>query len=170
MLNRCAPATGFNLTLLASGPSVYLQHVLPNLPGQSQPKPWLDFRGLPLRAHIPTGVLFDLLTDLATIDLGPQGASTGGSGAPSGTAGKQGASSGTYTATDDSNSNSAAASTSTAPEVVALSLPWELTIHYTSPPEELAGSWLSAMQPPQLYLNSLKVWGCGHEGVSYGVR
>ncbi|KAG2486765.1 hypothetical protein HYH03_014564 [Edaphochlamys debaryana] len=58
-----APRQGF-LSVLAAQAWPHLQHVLPTVPGSGAPRPpWFDCRGVPLKGHLPCGVLYDLLYD-----------------------------------------------------------------------------------------------------------
>ncbi|KAG2448028.1 hypothetical protein HYH02_007055 [Chlamydomonas schloesseri] len=94
-----APRQGY-LNVLAAQAWPHLQHVLPSVPGRSTPRPWFDCCGVPLKWHLPCGVLYDLL------NVGGQ-------------------------------------------------LPWRLTVHYTHPPDSLAG-WETGATPLAQFMNCLK--------------
>ncbi|KAG1666291.1 hypothetical protein FOA52_004772 [Chlamydomonas sp. UWO 241] len=54
------PRQGF-LCTVATHAWPHFQHVLPSLPGQQEgPRPWFDYKQLPLRGNLPLGVLFDM--------------------------------------------------------------------------------------------------------------
>ncbi len=121
------------------------QHVLPKLPGMSQPRPWFDHGGVPLRRSGPSFPLpritaeplphtrvvprphlraarsslpVGVLFDL----LSPLDGGGGGGGS----------------------------------EQDASSLPWQLVLHYTHAPGETSVSWLASLPPHTVFMNSLK--------------